>query len=139
VTTRDINQGLTLDSYGDRVVVTAYDFATDEQLRQVEIANPLVAFDADVRPAPEDPDPETPDPENPEPENPEPETPGNPGGGSGDTGSGSGEAENPSADDESASGDLATTGADLPWGLGLAAGALVLGGLGLALRARRNA
>lgn len=44
VTTRDINQGLTLDSYGDRVVVTAHDFFDDTQLRQVVIPNPLVDF-----------------------------------------------------------------------------------------------
>lgn len=54
-TTRDINQGLTLDLYGDRIVVTAYDFASDEQLRRVEIPNPLVAFDADLEPTTPDP------------------------------------------------------------------------------------
>ena len=48
VTTGDINRGLTLDAYGDRVVVTAYDFAADTQLRQVTIPNPLVPFDAQV-------------------------------------------------------------------------------------------
>ena len=121
VTTRDINQGLTVDSYGDRIVVTAYDFATDEQLRQVEIPNPLVAFDADVRPDPGTPDPGTPDPGTPGGENPAPEQPAADGG---------------SADQD---GDLATTGAELPWGIALAAAALILGGFGLALRARRNA
>ena len=43
VTTRDINQGLVVDSYGDRVVVRAYDFFNDELLREVVIPNPLVA------------------------------------------------------------------------------------------------
>ncbi|GAB3618440.1 hypothetical protein GCM10027416_29970 [Okibacterium endophyticum] len=50
IVTRDVNRGLTLDSYGDRIVVTAYDFATDEQLRQVTIPNPLVPFSAVVAP-----------------------------------------------------------------------------------------
>ena len=44
VTTGDVNRGLTLDSYGDRVVITAHDFATNQQVRQVTIANPLVPF-----------------------------------------------------------------------------------------------
>lgn len=213
VTTRDINQGLTLDSYGDRVVVTAYDFATDEQLRQVEIHNPLVAFDGDVRP-------ETPDPGTPEPE--EPEAPAAPSeddltpelrDGIAIQGSGTvrpGESVTIEMDaawaDESVNGwllsdpvslgtadvradgtvtftvpqdaalgvhrlavtdsdgqligwapvtvaaepdsgagstapggDLAVTGSDVPWGLGLGAAALILGGIGLALRARRKA
>ncbi|MDP3952442.1 DUF4073 domain-containing protein [Microbacterium sp.] len=43
ITTRDINQGLTLDAYEDRVVVKAYDFAGDTWLREVVIPNPLVA------------------------------------------------------------------------------------------------
>lgn len=43
VVTRDINQGLTLEAYGDRVVVKAYDFAGDTWLREVVIPNPLVA------------------------------------------------------------------------------------------------
>lgn len=46
VTTRDVNRGLTLVSYGDRVVITAHDFAADSELRQVTIPNPLVPFDA---------------------------------------------------------------------------------------------
>ncbi|WP_232527747.1 DUF4073 domain-containing protein [Microbacterium suaedae] len=47
VVTRDINQGLTVDAYGDRLVVTAHDFASDEQLRQVTIPNPLVESETD--------------------------------------------------------------------------------------------
>ncbi|HCS61550.1 MAG TPA: hypothetical protein DIW46_09170 [Microbacterium sp.] len=134
-TTRDINQGLTLDYYGDRVVVTAYDFATDEQIRQVEIANPLVAFDADVRPGAPDPDPETPDPGTPDPGTPDPGTPdpGTPEGpGEGDDGAEAGDGS--AADDD----DLATTGGELPWGIVLAAVGLIAGGLGLALRLRRR-
>lgn len=50
VTTRDVNRGLTLDAYEDRLVVTAYDFASDEQLRQVTIANPLVPFAGELAP-----------------------------------------------------------------------------------------
>lgn len=50
ITTGDINRGLTLDSYGDRIVITAHDFATDAQLRQVTIPNPLVDFSADLAP-----------------------------------------------------------------------------------------
>lgn len=42
IVTRDINQGLVLDSYGDRVVVRAYDFFADEWLREIVIPNPLV-------------------------------------------------------------------------------------------------
>lgn len=56
VTTRDIAQGLTLDAFGDRVVVTAHDFQTDEQLRQVVIPNPLVPFEAVAA----EPEPQTP-------------------------------------------------------------------------------
>lgn len=51
VVTRDINQGLTVDAYGDRVVVTAHDFAADEQLRRVVIPNPLVASETLQAPA----------------------------------------------------------------------------------------
>lgn len=136
VTTGDINQGLTLDAYGDRVVVTAYDFASDEQLRQVEIPNPLVAFDADVRPDDENPGDDDSGEENPGDdgagnENPGNENPGNDNPGNGDHETG-GDAAN-------GDGDLATTGAELPWGIGIAAVALILGGFGLALRARRNA
>ncbi|WP_221585792.1 DUF4073 domain-containing protein [Microbacterium sp. G2-8] len=47
VVTRDINQGLTVDAYGDRLVVTAHDFETDEQLRQVTIPNPLIESETD--------------------------------------------------------------------------------------------
>ncbi|GAA1615651.1 DUF4073 domain-containing protein [Leucobacter chromiireducens] len=50
VTTRDVNRGLTLDSYGDRIVITAHDFAADTQLRQVTIPNPLVPFAAELAP-----------------------------------------------------------------------------------------
>lgn len=47
VVTGDINRGLTVDAYADRLVIRAYDFFADgEQLRQVTIPNPLVAFDA---------------------------------------------------------------------------------------------
>lgn len=51
VVTRDVNRGLTVDAYRDRVVVTAHDFATDEQLRQVVIPNPLVASETVAAPA----------------------------------------------------------------------------------------
>ncbi|WP_435769867.1 DUF4073 domain-containing protein [Nocardioides sp. SYSU DS0651] len=51
IVTRDVNRGLTVDAYGDRVVVTAHDFATDEQLRQVVIPNPLVGSDTVAAPA----------------------------------------------------------------------------------------
>ena len=129
VTTGDINRGLTLDSYGDRVVVTAYDFATDEQLRQVEIPNPLVAFDADVRPEPTDPtDPVDPvEPGDPAPgdEGPtdEPQD--------GDTTAGSDGA------GSSESGDLAATGAEIPWGIWAGAAVLIaVGGTLLVLRRR---
>ncbi len=131
VTTRDINQGLTLDSYGDRVVVTAYDFASDEQLRRVEIPNPLVAFDADVRPDAENPGDGDAGEENPGDGDAGEENPGNENPGSGDHGTG--------GDSANGEGDLAVTGAELPWAIGLGAVALALGGLGLALRARRNA
>lgn len=50
ITTRDVNRGLTLDAYEDRMVVTAYDFATDQQLRQVTIPNPLVPFAGELAP-----------------------------------------------------------------------------------------
>lgn len=55
VVTRDINRGLTLESFGDRVVVKAYDFATDELLRVETIHNPLAAYPADVVPVEERP------------------------------------------------------------------------------------
>lgn len=45
IVTRDINQGLVVDAYGDRVVVRAYDFAGDTMLREIVIPNPLVASD----------------------------------------------------------------------------------------------
>ena len=48
VSVGDINQGLTLESYGDRVIIKAYDFFTDEQINEVTIPNPLVEFDAPV-------------------------------------------------------------------------------------------
>ncbi|OCG74226.1 DUF4073 domain-containing protein [Microbacterium sediminis] len=53
VTTRDINQGLTVDAYADRLVVTAYDFAGEgaTPLRQVTIPNPLVASETVAAPA----------------------------------------------------------------------------------------
>ncbi|WP_157984068.1 metallophosphoesterase, partial [Nesterenkonia muleiensis] len=63
VVTRDINQGLTLDSYGDRVVIRSYDFHQEgEQMREITIPNPLVPFDGERAPEP-DPEPtETPEP-----------------------------------------------------------------------------
>lgn len=53
VVTRDINQGLTVDAYGDRLVVRAYDFAGEgyTQLREVTIPNPLVASETVAAPA----------------------------------------------------------------------------------------
>lgn len=62
VVTGDINQGLTLDSYGDRVVIRSYDFHQGgEQLRQITIPNPLVPFDAEhateLEPTEEPPEP----------------------------------------------------------------------------------
>ncbi|WP_203135885.1 DUF4073 domain-containing protein [Microbacterium sp. JZ31] len=51
VVTRDIDQGLLLDAYADRLVVKAYDFAADEQLREVMIPNPLVASETVAAPA----------------------------------------------------------------------------------------
>ncbi|WP_231916035.1 metallophosphoesterase family protein [Microbacterium karelineae] len=56
VVTRDINRGLTVDAYGDRLVVTARDFASDEQLRQVTIPNPLVASATDEQIVPGTPE-----------------------------------------------------------------------------------
>ncbi|MGJ3509931.1 metallophosphoesterase family protein [Enemella sp. A6] len=68
VTTRDINRGLTVDLYDDRLVVTARDFGTvadngmdnsiNEELRSVTIANPFVQpkVEGDLDPTP------TPDP-----------------------------------------------------------------------------
>ncbi|MBP1325877.1 putative phosphodiesterase [Leucobacter exalbidus] len=50
VTTRDVNRGLTLDAYEDRMVITAHDFATDQQLSQVTITNPLVPFASELAP-----------------------------------------------------------------------------------------
>ena len=129
VTTGDINRGLTLDAYGDRIVVTAYDFATDEQLRQIEIPNPLVAFDADTRPtSPTDPvdpvDPTEPtDPTDPVEEGPA---------------AGGDSAGEPGGSDSSGSGDLAVTGAETPWGVWAGAAVLIaLGATLLVLRRRR--
>jgi predicted phosphodiesterase len=135
-TTRDINQGLTVDAYGDRVVVTAYDFAMDEQLRRVEIPNPLVEFDAEVRPVTPDPEePVDPEPVDPEPVDPAPPVnPEEPGGDQPSTAL-PGDA---SGDGSPSGGGLAATGAEVPWAIGVAAAALVAGGLGLALRARRK-
>ncbi len=48
VKTTKVNYGLTLDSYGDRVVITAYDFLSDEQLRRIVIPNPLAPSDSAV-------------------------------------------------------------------------------------------
>ena len=68
VTTGDMNRGLTVERYDDRVVVTAYDFAASsaagyEQLRQVTVPNPLVAFDAELAPVVEpSPEPSSPEP-----------------------------------------------------------------------------
>ena len=50
ITTGDVNRGLTVDAYEDRMVVTAHDFATDQQLRQVTIPNPLVTFAGELAP-----------------------------------------------------------------------------------------
>ncbi len=141
-TTRDINQGLTLDSYGDRVVVTAYDFASDEQLRQIEIPNPLVEFDAEVRPDDGgDPDPGTgPDDPGTDPGTDPGADPGtDPGPGTSGPG---GSGDDSAAGEASDRGDLAATGSELAWGIGAAAAALILGGLaagGLALARRRRA
>lgn len=55
VTTSDVNVGLTLASYGDRVVIEARDFDTDERLREVTIPNPLTPFERDDEEAPEAP------------------------------------------------------------------------------------
>lgn len=52
VVTRDINQGLTVDAYADRLVVTAHDFAGEGSapLRQATIPNPLVASETVASP-----------------------------------------------------------------------------------------
>nr|WP_201471190.1 DUF4073 domain-containing protein [Microbacterium hydrocarbonoxydans] len=51
VTIGDVNNGLVVESYGDRLVVKAYDFFTDRQIREVTIRNPLAPYAADVVPA----------------------------------------------------------------------------------------
>ncbi|NLS08586.1 DUF4073 domain-containing protein [Nesterenkonia sp. MY13] len=49
IVTGDINQGLTLDSYGDRVVIRSYDFHQGgEQIREITVPNPLVPYEADL-------------------------------------------------------------------------------------------
>ncbi|WP_091226943.1 DUF4073 domain-containing protein [Microbacterium sp. 3J1] len=55
VTIGDVNNGLIVESFGDRLVVKAFDFFTDQQIREVTIPNPLVPFAADVVPAEERP------------------------------------------------------------------------------------
>jgi len=55
VTIGDVNNGLVVESYGDRLVVRAYDFFTDQQIREVTIRNPLAPYAADVIPAEERP------------------------------------------------------------------------------------
>lgn len=72
IVTGDINQGLTLDSYGDRVVIRSYDFHQGgEQIREITVPNPLVPYEADLlatQPEPtEEPTSETTDEPSPEP------------------------------------------------------------------------
>jgi hypothetical protein len=55
VTTGDVNNGLIVESYGNRLVVKAYDFFADEQIREVTIRNPLAPYAADVVPVAERP------------------------------------------------------------------------------------
>ncbi|NLT26648.1 MAG: hypothetical protein GXX90_08395, partial [Microbacteriaceae bacterium] len=57
VVTRDVNSGLALESHADRTVITAYDFATGETLREITIPNPLVEFDARLAPEPVETEP----------------------------------------------------------------------------------
>lgn len=128
VTTGDVNRGSVLDVYGDRLVVTAYDFFADSaQLQQVTIPNPLVAFDeqaAEVVPSPE-PSPEpsvdpTPSPsDDPAPSAPTPST-------------------TPGVGDDVAGGEgsLPQTGADVAWLAALVAAAVAAVGGGLVARQR---
>lgn len=157
VTTRDINQGLTLDSYGDRIVVTAYDFASDEQLRQVTIPNPLVPYDEETQEAP-DPDDQGDGGESDgdgsddgsaddgagddgSGEGSDGEGSGGSGGDASSVGSGGGAGATTETDGAAQDGELAVTGADVPWAIGLgAAGLLIAAGTALVLRRRaRNA
>ncbi|MGI6877761.1 DUF4073 domain-containing protein [Microbacterium sp. gxy059] len=55
ITIGDVNMGLTVDAYDDRMVVRAYDFFDDEQLREVTIPNPLVESAVALAPEPEEP------------------------------------------------------------------------------------
>lgn len=128
VTTGDVNRGSVLEVHGDRLVVTAYDFAADAQLQQVTIPNPLVPFDeqvADVVPSPEPPvDPQPTE----EPVDPAP------------TGEPQPTSSTTPVDEADAaggsSGSLPRTGADLAWLVALAATALAAIGGGLLARRR---
>ncbi len=133
-TTGDMNRGLTLERYDDRVVITAYDFAASsaagyEQLRQVTVPNPLVAFDAELAPVVE---PEPAPSEDPVPSpapSQAPDAPQQPVGSDDDASTAAG----------SSAGSLSRTGADgatLTVLAAVAAGVLALG-TGLVLRARR--
>ncbi|MBT2475104.1 hypothetical protein J7E68_11095, partial [Microbacterium sp. ISL-103] len=51
----DVNNGLIVESYGDRIVVKALDFFADEQIREVTIRNPLTPYAADIVPVSERP------------------------------------------------------------------------------------
>ncbi|MFB6489599.1 DUF4073 domain-containing protein, partial [Xanthomonas perforans] len=134
VTTGDMNRGLSLERYDDRVVITAYDFAASsaagyEQLRQVTVPNPLVAFDAELAPVvePEPTPSEDPVPA-PEPSH-DPAAPQQPGASDEDASTTAG----------STAGSLSRTGADgamLAVLAAVAAGVMTLG-TGLVLRARR--
>ncbi|MGK3950102.1 DUF4073 domain-containing protein [Microbacterium sp. K2] len=55
VTIGDVNNGLIVESYGDRIVVKALDFFADEQIREVTIHNPLTPYAADIVPVAERP------------------------------------------------------------------------------------
>lgn len=55
VTIGDVNNGLIVESYGDRIVVKALDFVADEQIREVTIRNPLTPYAADIVPVSERP------------------------------------------------------------------------------------
>lgn len=131
VTTGDINRGLTVDVYDDRTIVTAYDFFTDEELRQVEIPNPLVTLD----------DPSTPPPGGPGDENGDDDGNGDANGGGDGSGTDAGASDDgisESAGVETAPRDsLPGTGAAWGWWALVIALALVLGGAA-AMRRGRN-
>ncbi len=137
VTTGDMNRGLTFERYDDRVVVTAYDFAASsaagyEQLRQVTVPNPLVAFDAELAPVVEpSPEPSEPAPlPSQEPsQQPAPAASQQPGGSSAADGSSAG----------ASTGSLSRTGLDGSTAAVLAAvaGGVLALGTALVLRARR--